>query len=242
MLEKLIEYQSVDAELRKLEQELLSNEDRKKGISAKKFLDTVNDSLAELDAKAAELDSAYTKYVEIHARLAETQKDFDQSVLDDYTEENELAFVKKKAQELMDELKNLERQLVRLNDEIVVLTEKYSQLKKKTFAAQKQFKESGQKYTEYKATLAKPQKEIADRLAVMEKDVDPQLMALYKKKRADKMFPIFFEYTGTGFCPHCRTEISKLAESTIAKDKIITCENCGRVMYMTDKPLPKGKK
>ena len=51
MMEKLLEYQSVDAELKAIEQELSANEDRKKGIAAKKFLDGVNDSLAELDAK-----------------------------------------------------------------------------------------------------------------------------------------------------------------------------------------------
>jgi len=146
MIEKLLEYQQVDAELRAIEQELSSNEDRKKGIAAKKFLDTVNDSLAELNSKAVEFDNAYTKYTGVFNKLLETQKEFDS--VSDYSNEDEINFVKKKAQELSDELKSLEKQIVRLQEEIVSLTEQYNALKKKTASAQKQFKECGQRYTE----------------------------------------------------------------------------------------------
>ena len=41
-MEKIFEYQSIDAELKAIEQELFASEDRNKGISAKKFLDGVN--------------------------------------------------------------------------------------------------------------------------------------------------------------------------------------------------------
>lgn len=229
-MEKLLEYQNIDAELKAIEQELSSNEDRKKGIVAKKFLDTVNDSLAELDAKAVEFDKAYTKYNEVFAKLAEVQKEFD-NASEDYSGEDEINFVKKKAQELMDELKSLEKQIVHLQEEIVALTEQYNSLKKKTLAAQKQFKECGQKYTEFKATKAESQKEVSARLAKLEKEIDKKIMDLYKKKRADKIFPILYEYKGSGFCPNCRTEISKLAESKLVKEGVIECDNCGRLLY-----------
>ncbi len=229
-MQKLIEYQSVDAELRALELELSSNEDRKKGITAKKFLDTVNDSLAELDRKAAEFDNAYTKYTETFRKLAEVQQEFE-NVSEDYSGEDELNFVKKKAQELLNEMKQLEKQIVHLQEEIKAVTEQYNALKKKTMAAQKQFKECGQRYTEFKASKASAQKEILSRLAAIEKDIDDKLLQIYKKKRADKIFPILYEYKGAGFCPNCRTEISKLAESNLAKDGFIECDNCGRLLF-----------
>ena len=230
MMEKLLEYQQVDTELKAVENELSSNEDRKKGIAAKKFLDTVNDSLAELDAKAVEFDNAYTKYTETYKRLCEVQKEFD-NASESYSGEDEINFVKKKAQELMDELKVLEKQIVRLQEEIVAITEQYNSLKRKTLAAQKQYKECGQKYTDFKASKAETQKEIAARLAKIEKEVPANIMELYKQKRADKIFPILYQYSGNGFCPNCRTEISKLAESNIAKEGVIVCDNCGRLLY-----------
>lgn len=231
MLNKLIEYQNVDAQLRAIEQELASNEDRKKGLSAKKFLDTVNDSLAELDGKAADLDSAYTKYTEVFNKLLETQGEIAASS-GEYTGEDEISFITKKAQELMSELKTLEKQLVRLQEEIMALTEQYNSLKKKTFAAQKQFKECGQKYNAFKETKAEGQKEIQAALAEMEKDIDPALMEIYKKKRKDKIFPILYEYAGKGFCPQCMTELSRLALSNISAKSYVECDNCGRVLYV----------
>ena len=77
----------------------------------------------------------------------------------------------------------------------------------------------------------KTQKEIAARLAKIEKEVPANIMELYKQKRADKIFPILYQYSGNGFCPNCRTEISKLAESNIAKEGVIVCDNCGRLLY-----------
>ena len=111
------------------------------------------------------------------------------------------------------------------------MTEQYNTLKKKTLAAQKQFKESGQKYTEFKASKAESKQEVLARLEAIEKEVDPAVMALYKQKRADKIFPILYEYAGAGFCPNCRTEISKLAESNLTKTGVIVCDNCGRLLY-----------
>lgn len=230
MMEKLLEYQTVDAELKAIEQELSSNEDRKKGIAAKKFLDTVNDSLAELDRKAAEFDGAYTKYTDAYRRLCEIQKELEDAS-EDYSEEDEINFVKKKAHELMDELKALEKQIVHLQEEIVAITEQYNGLKKKTMAAQKQFKECGQRYTEFKESKAEAKKQITARLEKLEKDIPAELMEVYKKKRADKIYPIVYEYTGSGFCPYCRTEIPKLSESNMVKNGYGICDNCGRVLY-----------
>lgn len=230
MMEKLLEYQSVDAELKAIEQELSANEDRKKGIAAKKFLDGVNDSLAELDAKAAEFDSAYTKYTQAYAKLCEVQQEFE-GTAGDYSGEDEIVFIKKKAQELMDELKALEKQIVRLQEEILSITEQYNGLKKKTLAAQKQFKECGQKYMEFKESKAEAKNKIAEKLLKLEKDIPEDLMEVYKKKRADKIYPILYEYNGSGFCPYCRTEIPRLSESNMAKNGYVSCDNCGRILY-----------
>lgn len=229
MITKLIEYQSVDSELRAIEQELIASEDRKKGIAARKFLDTVSETLAELDEKAAAFDTAYTKYSDVYSRLSETQKEFGD--LDEYNEEEELSFMMKKAQELMDELKSLEKQIAHLQEEIAALCDRYTALKKKTAAAQKQFRECGQKYTALKESKAGAQKEIQQRLAVLEKEVEPALMEQYKRKRADKIFPILYEYNGNGFCPQCRTELSGLAKSTLARNGFTECDNCGRLLY-----------
>jgi hypothetical protein len=82
-MEKLLEYQQVDAELKAVENELSSNEDRKKGIAAKKFLDTVNDSLAELDAKIRAMKDTLPDTTEEFELDEDDDDEFDIRTLDD---------------------------------------------------------------------------------------------------------------------------------------------------------------
>ncbi|MBO5928061.1 MAG: hypothetical protein J6Q32_04330, partial [Clostridia bacterium] len=58
MIQALVGYQEKDVELFKIEKELLESEDRKKAITAKKYLESVEENLSKLDFKAGELDMA----------------------------------------------------------------------------------------------------------------------------------------------------------------------------------------
>ena len=55
MLETMLKYQETDKGLKELENELMSSEERRKTASAKKFLDTVNDSGARKNKHKEEL-------------------------------------------------------------------------------------------------------------------------------------------------------------------------------------------
>ena len=73
MVNKLLKYQEVDAGLRKIEIELSSSEERKKAISAKKFLDGVEETIVKLNTRSKEL---YEQYLVI----LEEQKNFSSKV------------------------------------------------------------------------------------------------------------------------------------------------------------------
>ena len=68
---ELLEYQQVDAQLRKIEQELSSSEERKKYVQAKKFMEVARDKLEAQDKHAAELRNLRD---ELAARVDETTK------------------------------------------------------------------------------------------------------------------------------------------------------------------------
>ena len=74
-------------------------------------------------------------------------------------------------------------------------------------AAQAQYKEYKAKYDELKGGKEAERKAIEGRLAEIEKTVDAALMAKYKAKRKDKMFPVLFEAKGN-MCGKCLMEIS----------------------------------
>ena len=59
MIKALLNYQTEDANLRKIEAELMGSEDRKKAVSAKKFLDAVPESLEKLNELSQSLSAEY---------------------------------------------------------------------------------------------------------------------------------------------------------------------------------------
>ena len=63
MVKELLAYQEVDAKLKQLESELSGSEERKKAVSAKKYLDGVEENVNKLDAKALDLNVAFSEAV-----------------------------------------------------------------------------------------------------------------------------------------------------------------------------------
>ena len=53
-LKELLEYQKVDGELRKIEQEIAGSEERKKYMQAKKFMESAREKLEAQDKRAVE--------------------------------------------------------------------------------------------------------------------------------------------------------------------------------------------
>ena len=51
-------------------------------------------------------------------------------------------------------------------------------------------------------------------LSILEKEVEPTIMAEYKKKRNDNIFPVLVELENGNFCGRCRMEQPKVAHLT----------------------------
>ena len=105
MIEQLLQYQSVDAKLREIETEISQSEERKKAVSAQKFLNSVNDNIALLEKKAEELANKYNESVALYKRLGDEIKEYDG--VDETDDPEQLGYVKRKAQELNDEIEKL---------------------------------------------------------------------------------------------------------------------------------------
>ena len=75
MIQELLQYQETDGKLKAIEQELSTSEERKKYMTARKFLEKAPEKLDALDAKANELkhifDQLVAKYKEIEDTIQE---------------------------------------------------------------------------------------------------------------------------------------------------------------------------
>ncbi len=231
MIDKLLEYQNVDTRLREIETEISQSEERKKAVSAQNFLKNVNDNLALLDKRAEELSGKYNESLALYKKLSEEVKEYDVEETDD-TEQ--LGYVKKKAQELCDEIENLAKGIEQISKEIAGVLKEFSQLKAKTKEAKTQYSEFVPKYNALKASKEEEMKSIKAELAKIEKEIPKEDMELYKAKRKDKIFPVLYSVQVFGKKPHCSrcgTEFPMASFDTFKKGGLVECDSCHRLVY-----------
>ena len=229
MIDKLIKYQEKDTELKKIEVELSSSEERKKAMSAKKYLDSVTENVNKLDQRSSELASAYENALGLKAHLEEQGKELSQAIasIEDVTE---ATYLLKKAEELEAKVKSLSGEILRLTEEIQNVTKEYSTIRSTTKAAQAQYSEYGQKYNELKASKTPEMEKIKGELDKLSKDIPAELLDKYNAKRSAKIFPILVGVVGNN-CGNCRMELSMSELSKLKNGGIIECEHCRCLMY-----------
>ena len=229
VLEQLLEYQKVDADLRKIEQSVAGSEERKKVSQAKKFMESAREKLEAQDKRASELrrlrDDLVRRAEEIGKQIAE-YSDIDEMVDE---EGGDISFYKKNAQALLDRLRAVKGELAKLTSDVNAAVEEYDRFKKQTIAMQKQGEEYSKKFKELKNAHAAEADAISKRLAALAKNIPADLMAKYQQKRKEKIFPIIAPLNG-GRCI-CGMDFPLAQQGRLAGGNVVECEHCRRFVY-----------
>ena len=229
MLQAILKYQETDAKLYKLEREIAGCDERKEYVKFKKFLEAAPEKLDALEVKAAALQSEATELTQKYNRAEEALNDFEH--LDELvTSGADIAFYKKKAQALADQLKKLKADLAALTANIKATDEEYKKLKKQVLSAQKQYADATEKYKAVKAAREPEKKALETELAKLEKDVSAEMLETYRTKRKEKIFPVVGEMVGTR-CPFCSMEPPLAARNKLTGGASIECDNCHRIIF-----------
>lgn len=229
MIDELLKYQEADGRLRAVEQEISSTEERKKYVTARKFLEKAPEKLSALDAKAAELRRTFEALEKKYAELADTIKDYEN--LDEMLEEGgDLSFYKKSASQIADSLRALKGEINRLVSQIEAASAEYRTAKKQTISMQKQYKEYKEKYAAVKEAHAAQIKAIEAELAELAKKVPASALEKYRAKRKEKLYPVVCEVTGNR-CPQCGMELSLAEMSKLEGGTLIECDSCHRTLF-----------
>ncbi len=229
MIQALLDYQKVDASLREIEKKLATSEERKKAVSAKKYLDGVEENVNKLDARATDLIAAYEAVTQEQLKLKEQEESIVDAI-DSSKDEKEVAFLIKKVEELIGKIKSLGSKASKISDEIQAVMKEYSTIKATTKAAQVQYNENAKKYSELKASVAGEKAEIEKQLAALKEKVDPALMQRYQKKREGKIYPIVYATRGN-MCGACNMELPMAVLGKLKNGEVIDCDQCGRMIY-----------
>lgn len=228
-LQAILSYQEVDKRLYKLERELAGCDERKEYVKYKKFLETAPEKLDALDAKATGYKAEAAELAKKYERTEETLKDFEN--LDELvTGGADIAFYKKKAQSIVDQLKKIKADLTALTANIKAIDAEYQKLKKQVISAQKQYAEAAEKYKAVKAGREAERKEIEGELAKLVKEVPEKMLEVYKTKRKERIFPVVGELAGSR-CPFCSMEPPLAARNKLTGGATIECDNCHRLIF-----------
>lgn len=227
-VQAILNYQEVDTKLYKLEREIAGSEERKEYVKVKKFLEAAPEKLDSLEVKATALKTEAAEIAKKYARAEETLKDFEH--LDELVNGGaDIAFYKKKAQSIIDQLKKLKSDLHTLTENVKSVDAEYQKLKKQVIAMQKQYAEVSEKYKAVKASKEGERKEIEAQLQKIAKDVPASLLEIYLTKRKEKLFPVVGELTGNR-CPYCSMEPPIAARNQLTGGGTIECDNCHRII------------
>lgn len=228
VLNELLEYQKVDAKLRKIEQDVASSEEQKKYAQANKFMKSAPERFEAQDRRAAELaalrDGLIRRAEDITRQIAEY------SELDEMVEEGgDVSFYKKNAQALLDRLRALKGEMQKLNSDIAATVEEYERFKKQGVLMQKQYKEYKAKRDELVGAHKQEVSALRERLAEIGKKIPADILAKYQQKRKENIFPIIAPLTGN-MCV-CGMDFPLALQERLAGGNVVECEHCRRFVY-----------
>ena len=228
-VEKLLKYQEEDSKLLQIERETASSDERKNFVQAKNYMTTAPDKLKSMDSKASEMSALLEKLKADYEEIAETLEDFDN--LDDLLESGaDISFYKKNASQMADRLKSIKAEIQNLQKSMKLAVDEYRAFRKKTIEMQDKYAETKKVYQDFKQKKLAEMEEVTKRLAVLEKDIEPEVMTAYKNKRSERIFPILCPVKNDR-CSKCGMELSIVGKDKIAGGKVTECENCHRFLY-----------
>ena len=227
-LDKLLEYQATDNELRKIEEEIKSSEEYKKFAQANRFMKGAQEKLDTLDRRAGELKSLLEELnrrdEEITGEIAEFNG------LEDMIEGGgDIGYYEKTVRALSDRLRALKTELNKLTAEIKAAGEEYKNFRQQTIAMQKQGKEFKEKYDAIRTARAGEVNAIKKKLEAIAKDVPAAILERYAAKSKERIFPIFVPLTNGGCV--CGMDFPLAQQTTLSGGNLIECEHCHRLVY-----------
>lgn len=231
MNQAMLDYQKVDSRLKKLENDLHNSEERKRTMAAKKFLLEGEEVATKTDEKAVELLSAFRKLKDVQTEQAKIIDEYEAAMSESGDNPDELAYLAKKINQVLDTLKMIEKDLAGVVKEMDELSKSFREFRKKFQKSKDEYKVYKQKYDELKLSKQEEMAKIKEELAKIAKTVEPNLMELYQQKRAEKIFPVLVPLNGD-MCGGCSMELPLKEKDELHRNGFYECDHCKKLIYM----------
>ena len=230
----MLQFQSVDGELNRIERELRKNENYVKSRQYKAMRQDCEDNLGKLDAKAAELKAqlatAKQSMEKITAAIEEHAKE-----INDIEDVDELNYMSKKLNEQMDLLAAVDKEIKRILREGEDIAKAFDDISTKLPKLIAAFKKATDEFNKATEEVKPRVAELRAKQAELKKAIDPSLFDVYKKVSEGGKHPVFVPLRDGARCGGCQMEMPKaVVDAQFAGKSFIRCEHCGRIIYKED--------
>ena len=231
-LKTILEYQKKDAELIKLERILKNNEDKKIYTQMVSVVKEAQNKSNALEKQAGDLLSAYKD-------LKKTYEDNIRSaniVLGRKLEsasESDLETIDEIASNILNNLSILEKKLLQEAEIVNSVLVEFDQTRKRYALARDKYTKHKELYDEKSKEIEPTIEEKTKEVKKLEATVDPAILAKYKQRRQDNIFPVLVPCIDKA-CGGCRMELPYANLATLKNKGILECEHCRRIIYSND--------
>ncbi len=224
-MDKILQYQKIDNEIRKLEREGQNSEERIVMNKMIAFVKEAQNKSNILETKGAKLVEEYNSikknydniYKKITALTSQTEvEDFKTAFSDVNTYSSQLFMIERNLNIVINKAKELLKE--------------FEHTKNNVLKARTKHKESKDRYEKKLGEVAPKIETLKKQLRELEKDVNPNLLEKYKSIKNDNIFPVFVPVVNKT-CSGCRMELASSSLNKLSSEKLITCEHCGRIIF-----------
>lgn len=229
--QEMLQFQSLDAELNRIEKELRKNEHFVKRKQYKALHTECEENIAKLDAKAGELKSqlaaAKQSMEKIGAVIDEHAKE-----AADIEDKDELNYINKKLTEQLEQLAVVEREIKRILRDGEEAAKSFEEINAKLPKIIAGYNKCNVEFAKA-AEAQKPRvNELKLKQAELKKVINPELFEKYKKISDGQIFPVFVPLRDGCRCGGCQMEMPKaVVDTQMATKDTMRCEHCGRIIY-----------
>ena len=229
MIDKFLNYQSLDGELLNLEKQVEGNENKKQANMMIKFVKDATERTKQLNEQAEKLIKEIEKLKEVEAKGVNLVEKLAKQDITKLTEP-ELRDLEFKITNASKNLKELEKRLLTENEKVKNILNDFETTKKKVYIAKSKHKENKEKYDEFITEISPKIETLKKQLKALEKGLDAELFSKYKDLRKDGVFPMFVELKDK-YCGGCMTNLPSTTLERIKQSGYLRCENCRRIIY-----------
>lgn len=233
-LNKILEYQKVDIELRKIYDKFEKSEDGKKMENAKNEFNAAKSKVIQCEQQAQALLETQEEFTTQRNALLKELENLILIVENNEDEENIESNIEQ-LEEMRKKLSDFEKKVNEVKARIENVISEYKDANETGRKQRQLFMSAKDKYDTLKAQYGDAISELTKKLESMAKAIEPQTLEMYKSITAEGKYPAFVEAYHDDddmySCRGCGIALSQKRKSELLEDGACRCETCRRIIY-----------